>query len=105
VIPSAGEWEVEGFVNWSCGGATQSTDYTSILSTTSTPSVSAGNCIYGQQSHYRLPNGNDYALPMVHPPYKLSLAAGATIYLHGAATYTVTPIPSGTGFIRARRSR
>lgn len=102
---TAGDWDVSALIQWSGGGAMVSTDYSSIISTNSTPSVTGANSITGLPLHNRVPSGNDWALIHSHTPYHQRLAAAATIYLHGSASFSSSPNPSGSGWLCARRIR
>lgn len=100
----AGDFELTAFVNFNGAGATSSSDWNSIISTNSTPSVAAGNSITGFVYHDRRPSGLDIALSHTHTPFKVSNSAPTTYYLHASATFS-----GGTfgcnGLLKYRRAR
>ena len=90
----AGVWDVSAAVIFDAKtGATTGTDWWDILSTTSTPSVSAGNAIDGVAYHDRLASVADHAGVHTHAPWRLTLASTTTVYCHAMAVFS-----AGTGF-------
>ena len=99
-----GDYEIMAYVNWTGAGATTSSDWASIVSTSSTASVLAANSITGFQYHTRRPAAADVSEQHIHMPYKVSISVATTYYLHHAATYA-TSTYGATGYLRARRAR
>ncbi|SEN66946.1 hypothetical protein [Bradyrhizobium sp. OK095] len=104
IIVPAGDLELMAHVQVESGGAITSSDWSSIISTNSTPSISNANSIDGLNHHTRMPSGLDYSVMHVHVPYPVSNAIPTTYYLHGQVTYS-GGTPSASGYIRYRRPR
>jgi hypothetical protein len=103
---AAGDWDVSAaFVFNAATGATAGTDWYSILSTISTPSISPGNAIDSTQYHDRLASVSDHSGVHAHVPYRLSLSASTTIYAHAQATFSAGTGYAVTGILSARRMR
>jgi hypothetical protein len=100
----AGDLEIIAHVQFESGGAITSSDWNSIISTTSTPSISNANSIDGLNHHTRMPSGADYSVMHAHVPYPVSNASPTIYYLHAQATYS-GGTPSASGYLRYRRAR
>lgn len=102
---TAGDWEIMAVIRFAGAGATTSTDWASIISSTSTPSVSGANSITGFAYADRLPSAVDQARMFTHMPYRISLAAPTTYYLHAQASFAASTYSIVNGILRARRVR
>jgi hypothetical protein len=104
LLVPAGDFEIMAVILYGGAGATTSTDWTSIISSTSTPSVSAGNAITGIAYHTRRPSGADVAELQSHIPWRVSNASPTTYYLHASAVFA-TSTYAYQGVMRYRRAR
>jgi hypothetical protein len=98
---TAGDWDVEGSVNFTGNTMTTVLAALSLTSATlpSTPAIGGynqiGPFISGSVSNAVLPTG----------ALRVSLAAPATVYLEAFAIFTLAGSTSGRGALRARRAR
>lgn len=98
---TAGDWDVEGVVNYTPGASTSITQLSQGVSVTS--ATLGVQDSYAQQSQAaNVPGANIIASSS--PEVRLSLAVTTTVYLVAKATFTVSTLTGG-GTIRARRMR
>lgn len=99
---TAGDWDVEGVVNFLPAGTTTQTDIVGGISQTSatlpTPPASGGY----SRLQVSIPAGAENALPVGRT--RISLAGTTTIYLVARSTFAVST-NAAYGFIAARRVR
>ncbi|MDU5473791.1 hypothetical protein [Pantoea sp.] len=97
---TAGDWDVDGVVQFSPTGATnEPSQYHCSISTTSGAAGSFPN-ITQLRSHFTANGGQTISTPRV----RLNLTATTTVYVEAGSTFPDGTMPA-TGFIRARRVR
>ncbi|UPJ69668.1 hypothetical protein [Bradyrhizobium sp. 191] len=102
----AGDWDIAANVYFNASnGATTATDWNSIISTSSTPSVASGNSITGLVNHERRPSGADVSLTQSHVSHRVSITSSTTYYLHANATFSAGLGFGVNGWLQARRPR
>jgi hypothetical protein len=104
ILVPAGDFELSGLINFESGGAITSSDWTSIISATSTPSVSSGNSIDGFSHHTRMPAATDYSLQHAHQAVRVSNSSPTTYYLHARVTYS-GGTETALAYLHYRRAR
>jgi len=102
----AGDWDISAVVQIDAStGATTGTDWNSIISTTSTPSVASANSITNVTTHTRLASTADISIQQPHPVHRVSISASTTYYVHANATFSAGTGYAISGRLKARRAR
>ncbi|MBR0756600.1 hypothetical protein JQ604_30860 [Bradyrhizobium jicamae] len=101
----AGDFEVTGWNDFSGSGATQTSDWNTIISSQSTPTVSNNGTFPGGVNHTRMPADFDYSLRQQIGPVRVSLSASTTFYMHGAVTISSGTVYTSFGYVKWRRAR
>lgn len=97
---TAGDWDVSGTVIYNPAGGTTTTILAGGVSQTSATLPGSGDGLFRGAQGFT--NGQQQYIPT--PTVRISLAAGATIYLVITALFSASTAQAG-GFIRARRVR
>jgi prepilin-type processing-associated H-X9-DG protein len=100
----AGDFDVYGYNDFSGSGSTSSSDWNTIISSVSTPTVSNPGTFPVGVCHYRFPASLDWTLRQSIGPIRVSNASPTTYYMHASATFTISTY-SFNGYLRYRRAR
>jgi hypothetical protein len=104
-VPSGGDWEIYGYNDFSGSGSTSTSDWNTLITSLSTPTVSSSGTFPPGTCHNRAPAGLDFALRQVIGPVKVSLSAATTFYMHGAVTIASGTVFTSAGYAKWRRAR
>lgn len=103
ILVPAGDFDIQSFVEFGGPGATFSSNWNTIVSSSSTPSISSSDALEGIVLFNRFLAAGDQALCLVSPSMRISQSAPALWYLH--AQVTITGSYGATGKLRYRRMR
>jgi hypothetical protein len=101
----AGDWEATGWNDFVSSGGTQSSDWTTLITSVSTPTVSNNGTFPVGASHMRLPAGFDINFRQQIGAVRVSVSASTTFYMHGAVTISTGTIYTSSGYVKWRRAR
>jgi hypothetical protein len=100
----AGDVEVYGYCDFSGAGATTSSDWNTLVTSLSTPTVTNNGGFPLGVCHNRAPSGQDFALRQTIGPVTVRNAAATTYYLHAQATFG-GGVLNFAGYLKYRRAR
>lgn len=104
-IPSAGDWDVSGENDLSGSGSTSTSDWQTLISTVSTPTISNAGSFPAGSCHDRRPAGLDYSLRQIIGAVKFVTTGAVTLYMYGQVTIASGTVFTSVGAMRARRMR
>ena len=101
----AGDLEVTGWNDFVSSGSTQTSDWTTLITSVSTPTITNNGSFPLGSNHMRLPAGFDINFRQQIGPVRVSLSASTTFYMHGAVTISSGTVYSSSGYVKWRRAR
>lgn len=102
----AGDWEITGSNDFGGSGSTQTSDWSTLITSISTPTISNnGTFPTPAGQHTRMPAGFDYAVRQTIGPIRVSLSASTTFYMHGSVTISSGTVYTSSGYVKWRRAR
>ncbi len=105
IVVPAGDIEVFGYNDFGGSGSTTTSDWITLISTLSTPTIiNSGSFPLGSQ-HDRQPQGYDYSLRQTIGPVRCSFSTPTTLYMYGQVTIEIGTIFTSNGYIKWRRAR
>ena len=100
----AGDVEIYGYCDFSGAGATTSSDWNTLVTSVSTPTVANNGGFPLGVCHHRAPPGQDFALRQTIGPVTVRNAAATKYYMHAQATFGGS-VFSFAGYLKYRRAR
>lgn len=100
----AGDFDVFGSNQFESGGAVSSSDWNTIITSVSTPTVLNAGTFPLPVCHERRPSATDYSLRQSIGPARVSNASPVTYYMHASSTFSGGNV-SCNGYLRYRRAR
>lgn len=100
----AGDVEVYGYCDFSGAGATTSSDWNTLVTTVSTPTVANNGGFPLGVCHNRAPPGQDFALRQTIGPVGVRNASAMMYYMHAQATFG-GGVLNFAGYLKYRRAR
>ncbi len=101
----AGDWEIAGWNDFAGSGSTQTSDWNTMITSVSTPTVTNNGTFPLAGNHTRMPAGFDYALRQTIGPVRVSLSTSTTFYMHGSVTISSGTVYTSSGYAKWRRAR
>lgn len=105
-LPSAGDYDVYGYNDFGGTGGTATSDWVTIITTSSAATITNAGLFPVGQVHNRAPSGLDFALRQSIGPIHYSSSSAQTLYMYGQITSTsAVPVYNSNTYMQYRRPR